>query len=103
MTRYWMSWIEHSEDFRPLTSPPIDAVLGWWKSGEPGEGGGSILVALVEAHSEGQAMNMIAVDWPISGAIREWRFIRNVGFDWRPPGDRFPVSDWMRRRIGLDA
>lgn len=97
MKRYWMSWIEHSQDCRPLMSPPNEAVLGWWKSGERTDGA-AVLCALVEAHSEAQAMNFIAVDWPISGAIREWRFVEIVDWDWRP-GDRFPLSDWMRSRI----
>ena len=31
--RFWMSWIVKEEDYRPLTFPPNEAILGWWNTG----------------------------------------------------------------------
>lgn len=28
--RFWLSWHQPTEDYRPLTDPPVEGVLGWW-------------------------------------------------------------------------
>ena len=95
LTRYWwISWYQPTDDHRPLTYPPNDAVLGWWCSGERCSDGASTLVAHVRSSDEDAAKAAIRTDWPEAG---EWRFCeRRSG---RPePGGRFPLSDWMRER-----
>ena len=48
MKRFWMSWYDAEEDYRPLHDPPSEAILGWWCSGEHADGRAT-LVALVQA------------------------------------------------------
>jgi len=92
-TRYWLSWYEISEDHRPLTFPPGEAILGWWCSGY--DDNASILCAVVEAKSEDAAWEAVAKDWP--GPTRK-RFCEAKDADWKP-GDRFPPSEWMVDRF----
>lgn len=100
MTRYWLSWEQPSKDYRPMHSPPALPILGWWCSGwAPAEQ--AILCAVVEADSEEQAKSALAVDWPETSAV-EFRFVSRMAPDYLP-GDRFPLSDWMRPRFGVPA
>ena len=92
--RFWLSWYEESEDYRPLTFPPNEAILGWWCSGYCSDDS-STIVALVEAGSEEAAWKAVRLDWP--EAVRE-RFCE-AREDSYLPGDRFPLSDWMKERI----
>jgi hypothetical protein len=94
--RYWLSWNEYSEDHRPLTYPPNEAILGWWCSGE-GDGY-STLCALVKATHENAAWRAVKKDWP--QRIFEIRFCDEVekGFDPRK-GGRFMTEKWMEKRI----
>jgi hypothetical protein len=96
LMRFWLSWNETSHDYRPVRSPPNPAVLGWWCSGEAGDGSYFTLVAWVEAKNEKGAKAAIQKDWPLRG--REWRFVEEREPDWLP-GDRFPLSDWSKKRI----
>lgn len=102
MKRFWLSWEETSEDYRPISDPPNRAVLAWWCSGEAGDGSYSTLVALVEAESEDRAKLAIALSWPVEKKVttwRKWRFCNEVGFDYRPT-DRFPITKpWQRERV----
>lgn len=102
MNRFWVSWEEPEEDYRPMTDPPNRAVIAWWCSGSAGDGSYSTLVALVEAVDEAAAMLAIARDWPMGPserAGRRWRFCNAVGFDWTP-GPRFPMEKpWERERF----
>lgn len=96
MNRFWMSWYEPLEDYRPMTYPPNEAVLGWWCTGyndrnEP------TLCALVQAETESLAWSAIEQDWP--ELIQ--RFCEPVASDYKITSDRFPVADWMRARMGL--
>jgi len=92
---WWCSWVSAEPDYRPLSSPPNAAILGWWKSGETADGD-STLVALIQANGEGEASASVRKDWPeFDGG---WRFIDEVGADW-VLGDRFPVSEWMKERM----
>lgn len=97
MKRFWLSWYETSQDYRPINAPPNRAVLAWWCSGASGTNVPT-LVALVEAEDESTAKTAIAVDWP-PAEERVWRFCDEVAFDWRP-GDRFPIDKpWELERV----
>lgn len=92
-TRYWLSWFQPGDDFRPMTYPPNASVLGWWKSGITEYG--STLCALVREQSESLAWSAIEQDWP---DMEDKRFCEDKGSLFLP-GDRFPLSDWMKERI----
>lgn len=97
-SRYWISWNEYAEDYRPKTFPPGAGVLGWWRSGEAGDGSYSTLCAAVE--TTGDPWDVIEADWP--GAREHERFCNPVEEDFTP-GDRFPLdSDWMFERFGVE-
>ena len=89
MKRFWISWRQPTEDYRPLTDPPHPQVLGWWCSGH------TTLCAAVEANSEVEARMYVRIAWPEAS---EWRFCEEKPADF-VPGDRFPLSDWMRERF----
>jgi len=93
MKRFWVSWVQTTQDFRPLSDPPNIRILGWWCSGivSPKYN----LCAVVEAESVDAAHEAVLIDWPESD---EWRFIEEKPKDWLP-GDRFPLSDWMVERF----
>lgn len=100
MRRFWMSWACDSDDHRPLTYPPNDAIRGWWCSGYDADGN-AILCAVVDATSESEAAKAVHCDWPESlEYVRnyDWRFIEPRDGTWKP-GDRFPASDWMIDRL----
>lgn len=92
--RFWLSWVQPTEDHRPLTYPPNEAIIGWWCSGYTPEDHATIC-ALVEAVDEEGAKLAVLKDWPEAG---EWRFCEQFGLSWQP-NDRFPLSDWMQERI----
>lgn len=107
MKRFWISWYQPTEDYRPLTDPPNAAILGWWCSGY-GESAeirklwgltprqtSATLCALVNADSRESAENAVHIDWP---EATEWRFCYERECDFLP-GDRFPLSDWVRDRL----
>lgn len=95
MARFWVSWNQPTEDYRPLNFPPNQKVLGYWCSGFSADDSAT-LCALVDAEHESDAMAAIQADWP-EAAAHLWRFIEPRTADWLP-GDRFPLSDWMRER-----
>ncbi len=95
--RFWLGWEEKSQDYRPLTDPPNGAILGWWKSGEAGDGSHSTLCAWIDAENESAAKQAVILDWPGSPV---WRFC-NMPLAGFVPGDRFPLSDWMKKRAGV--
>lgn len=92
---FWLSWWEKSHDYRPLTYPPHQPVLGWWKSGENEEA--ASIVAMVAAESEDAAWSAIDLDWPLL-ECRDKRFCEQVEKG-KLPSDRFPLSDWMKERF----
>ena len=94
VTRFWVSWVQRSDDYRPLGYPPHEPVLGWWCSGYD-SADNATLCALIEAADEKAAEEVIKKEWP---EWTEWRFIEPRENDHRP-GDRFPLSDWMEARI----
>jgi hypothetical protein len=98
MTRYWLSWVQPTDDYRPKHDPPAEAVLGWWCSGyNPGDQ--AVLCAVVAADSEEQARAALLADWPEVADV-QFRFIHRSEPHY-VPGDRFPLSAWMRLRFGV--
>jgi hypothetical protein len=97
VTRYWLSWIQPTEDYRPKTYPPNKDVLGWWCSGYDSEDN-AILCACVAAKTETKAKSVIKKDWP---EAKQWRFCDPQTADFRP-GDRFPIAGWMTERFKLE-
>jgi hypothetical protein len=93
MRLYWISWWQPTADVRPVRSPPNSAVLGWWCTGERGDGAAS-LCALVRAKDEYWARAAILIDW---GEARDWRFCEPR--EDTELSDRFPLSDWMIERM----
>jgi hypothetical protein len=85
MKRWWISWYQPTDDWRPLRFPPPN-VLGYWCSGYD-ENDVPILVALVEGDDP------YAVVWKQWPEAERWRFCEDVAADWRP-GDRFMLPDW---------
>lgn len=92
--RWWISWHQPTDDFRPLSDPPHPQVLGWWCSGYDSDDVPT-LVALVEAASEADAKIFVEISWP---ECERWRFCEERGQSFRP-GDRFPLMPWMTERI----
>lgn len=94
--KFWVSWIERADDYRPTTYPPNGAILGWWCSGYD-VNDGAVLCALVAARSEASAKAAIVKDWPEAS---EWRFCEGRGSAWTP-GDRFALEPWMEARYAM--
>lgn len=95
--RFWMSWYQPTDDYRPLSDPPHPQVIGWWKSGE-NDLGDAILCALVEANTPDEAKIYIQISWPEATV---WRFCEEKDAAWRP-GDRFPFNKpWMIKRLNF--
>lgn len=95
MTRFWLSWYQPLGDHRPITFPPPEPILGWWCSGETVDAW--TLCAAVDAESEEKAWEIIRQKdaWPDAGEVR----ISSVREKNWVPGDRFPLSDWMKPRF----
>ena len=90
MKRFWISWYQPSEDYRPIEVPPVDIVPGYWCSGE--EFGGKnrfIMCAVVCAAIIKDAEIRISEYWP---EAEDWRFCIEQEEDWMPDKDRFPIK-----------
>lgn len=99
--RFWISWIQKTDDHRPLNYPPNEAILGWWCSGYDGDDN-AVLCAAVEASEAMYACAAIFKEWPEakdSMVANGWRFFEHDKGDAWKPGDRFPLSDWMVPRF----
>ena len=95
---FWLSWPQPTADFRPLTDPPDARVMGWWCSGQDAEDR-ALLCALVEGRTMQEAKLGVRASWPEAPSVRcSWRIEQEREDDWTP-GDRFPLSTWMRRRL----
>lgn len=90
MKRFWVSWYQPGEDWRPIYPDghgrPFDG--RYWKSGERCSDDATTVCAVVDAESEDDAKDAIQVFWPEAG---EWRFCEEKAMDWTP-GDRFPMK-----------
>jgi hypothetical protein len=98
--RFWLSWYQPTEDYRPLTDPPAEPVLAWWHTGLEiaGEKTTSVLCALVSADSEDHARAVVAESWPEATGFR---FCDPRADEWFPATDRFPLKPWMAARMGV--
>lgn len=95
---WWISWYQPTEDERPLTFPPNEAILGWWNSGSRCSDNAHTICAVVRAETEEEAKAAVRKDWP---EAEDWRFCGETG---GLPGNRFPLGEWMTPRfeaIGL--
>lgn len=95
MKRFWISWEQPGEDYRPLSVQYPAGFLGWWCSGYAGDGSYSTLIALTDAESEQQAHEVIRKLWPEAPGgekqfRHDWRFSEERPDGWTP-GDRFPL------------
>lgn len=96
--RFWLSWPQPTEDYRPITDPPDPRVLGWWCSGSDSHDR-ALLCALVQASNLNEAKSAIRASWPEAPSRRQqWRIEDERLGDWLP-GHRFPLSPWMKQRI----
>lgn len=96
---WWLSWWQPGDDCRPLSSPPNEAVIGWWISGE--RDNESSICLVVAGADEFEAKRMVAIDWPESVGS-EWRFCQERDMR-KPMSDRFPLSEWMLERFAKVA
>lgn len=97
LKRFWLSWVQPTEDYRPLTDPPEPRVIGWWCSGYTASDHAT-LCALVQAETMEYAKKAIRASWPEAPGVRgNWRIDDERPQGWLP-GDRFPLSGWMERR-----
>lgn len=95
--RFWISWYQKTEDYRPLVYPPQKGIIGWWCSGTRLSDGSSTLVALVEVENEDNIPELLKPHWK-DEERSDFRFVEEVDMDWKP-NNRFPLSDWMKERI----
>lgn len=93
MSLYWVSWYQPTLDFRPLSFPPNNNILGWWKTGE-NTSNESTLVAIVTSISSDDVREIVHIDWP---EVTNWRFIEKKST--LLLNDRFPLTNWMIERI----
>ena len=103
MKRFWISWTQLSEDYRPLQDPPQpDNIKGWWCSGQGIAGDYFVLCAVVDAKDERQAERIIKKAWDSNGEeVGEFRFVTEKPLNWLP-SDRFPIThDWQKKRLGI--
>lgn len=85
---YWIGFYTESYDYRPLTFPPNDAILGWWCTGFDSDDN-AMLCALVAS----EAWDAILKDWPEA----KRRFVQKAyGTEL---SDRYVLQDWMKERI----
>lgn len=98
MTRFWISWVQPTEDWRPLTDPPQNQIVGWWCSGYDPEDRAT-LCALVSASTLDDAKNALRVSWPeVPPNKGDWRFAEEREPKYLP-GDRFPLEkSWEKER-----
>lgn len=87
---YWISWYSGERALRRAEIPGP-----WWITGETTDGS-VVVVALVSAVDEADAMARVERGHkiPIGGMI--WRFCEAKPDGWTPPGDRFPGPEARR-------
>lgn len=66
--RYWIRWVDPSEDYRPLTYPPRTEILGWWCTGYDGNGN-AVICAAVEAADDNAAFSALRSEVPLANRL----------------------------------
>jgi hypothetical protein len=95
LKRWWCSWTtEEIGNYRPLTDPPSENILGWWFCGF-NKKHCAVISAIVAADTKQQAWEFIDLDFPVDKDTRPCQeiptnYILNEKF--------FPLSDWMVKR-----
>lgn len=92
---YWVSWVCTEDDYRPVSCPPNENVLGWWCTGQDSNDN-AILCAMVfsETYDSG-VIDSIQKDWPeFAGDFRLFEVHKTLKLS-----DRFVVSEWMEPRL----
>lgn len=88
MKRYWISWFQPGEDYRPTIYPPGDKILGYWASGYGVQG--TSMCLLGQAENDSDLMEQVHSAWPETVTV-VWRFFEEKPENWEP-GDRFPLQ-----------
>ena len=96
MIRYWVSWLQPGEDYRPLNFPPDDKIIGWWATGYSSNNM-TTLCAFVVADNYEDAANAVLKDWP-EATQNSWRSFETKDPEF-VPNDRFPFAEWMQERL----
>ncbi len=87
MNRFWVSWYQPTEDYRPLTVPSPE----FWCSGHRCSDEAATLCAIIDVQGDDEAAKREVLRfWP---EAEEWRFV-DLCDDaaWRPDPGRFPPS-----------
>jgi hypothetical protein len=93
MAKYWISWKQPGDDYRPIYDPTKESAPfngAYWCSGEGEDGQGhySTMCAVVHAEDEDAAKGLVLKYWP---DLSDWRFCDEKESDWKP-GDRFQIK-----------
>lgn len=91
MARFWISWYQPTDDYRPVYDPAKESEpLGhaYWCSGQRCSDDAWTMCAMVDAEDESAAEEVIQKYWP---EAKEWRFCEEKPASWTP-GDRFPMK-----------
>ena len=92
MKLFWISWVQPSKDYRPLSFPPTERVLGYWCTGYTDAG--ATLCAAVEANSKEELEGIVKTDWP---EFQAFRFVQERRF-WTT-NERFFPEGWAKERL----
>jgi len=87
--RYWISWYQAGDDYRPLSWPPPPHFIGYWCSGYSDDS--ATLCLWIEQTSEAAAWADVEQHW--SPGVGKRRFSNVCEPDF-VPGDRFPRCEW---------
>lgn len=93
---WWLSWVQPTPDYRPVTDPPNAGVLGWWCTGFDSEDS-AILCAAVIGKNENDAKDKVIEDWP-EAETSTWRFCEPMEHPYKL-SDRFPLDGWAKERF----
>ena len=91
---FWISWFQPEKNCSPIYKPENRNILAWWCTSQMNVSKDFTIVAIVAAHSEREAKEIIKKAWPDAGA---WRFCQPK--EKVKLSDRYKLTDWMERRI----
>ena len=99
--RFWISWYQAGEDYRPAKWPLPPEIAAYWCTG--GSDAASTLCAIVDAPDEAAAKTLIVDCWGggLVGLMdwdSAWRFCNEREPGWKPESSRFPWPEWAKGR-----